>query len=209
MKIQEAYTDWSLTYDSDRNLTRDLDETVVRQELAGARHKSILEIGCGTGKNTSLLAEISEHVLALDFSAGMIEKAKSKVNQSNVTFKLADITQAWPCDDRAFDLISCNLVLEHIEDVSFIFSEAARVLRNSGRMFVCELHPLRQYQGTRARFERAENTQHIDAFVHHVTDFTKAAEANGLFVLRLKEWWHARDEGKPPRLISFLFEKQN
>ena len=209
MKIQEAYTDWSTTYDSDRNLTRDLDHTVVQQQLGGLRCKSILELGCGTGKNTRLLAGIGEHVLALDFSRGMIERAKAKIDRANVTFDLADITQKWPCKDQSFDLISCNLVLEHIEDLSFIFAEAARTLIKGGRFFVCELHPFRQYLGTQARFQRAEDTTHIAAFMHHISDFTNAAAGNGLSLEVLKEWWHAEDEAKPPRLISFLFVKQN
>jgi len=208
MKIEEAYTDWSTTYDSDRNLTRDLDEIVARQELANLQFKSILEIGCGTGKNTTLLADIGEQVLALDFSAGMIEKAKAKVARANVTFKIADITQRWPCDNDSFDLISCNLVLEHIEDPSHIFSEVARVLINGGRFFVCELHPFRQYQGTQARFQRADDTTQIAAFVHHISDFTNAAIANGLSLEVLREWWHTEDEAKPPRLVSFLFNKE-
>lgn len=209
MRIEDAYTDWSMTYDSDRNLTRDLDQIVLQQQLRERRCKSILEIGCGTGKNTRLLAEIGAHVLALDFSPGMIEKAKTKVARANVTFKLADLTRKWPCEDQSFDLISCNLVLEHIEDLSFIFAEAARVLIDGGQFFVCELHPFRQYQGTQARFQRAEDTMHIAAFVHHISDFTNGAAAHGFEVADLKEWWHANDEGKPPRLISFRFEKRN
>lgn len=207
MKVNEAYTDWSTTYDSDRNRTRDLDQAVAQRELGELHCRAILEIGCGTGKNTQLLAEIGAQVLALDFSPGMIEKAKTKVDRANVTFELADINQGWPCKDRSFDLISCNLVLEHIEQLSFVFAEAARVLVEGGRFFVCELHPFRQYQGTQAQFQRAEVTTHISAFVHHTSDFTKAAGANGLTLVNLREWWHADDEGKPPRLISFLFKK--
>ena len=209
VKIQEAYTEWSATYDSDRNLTRDLDQIVARQELGALRCKSILEIGCGTGKNTGLLADIGEHVLAVDFSPGMIEKAKAKVGRTNVTFDLADITQPWPCENRSFDLISCNLVLEHVEDLSFIFKEGSRVLIDGGRFFVCELHPFRQYLGTQARFERAEDTTHIAAFVHHISDFTNAAADHGLSLELMKEWWHAEDHGKPPRLISMVFVKRN
>jgi ubiquinone/menaquinone biosynthesis C-methylase UbiE len=206
MTIQDAYTDWSATYDSDRNLTRDLDQHVARQELVRFSCKSILEVGCGTGKNTPLLASIGERVHALDFSAGMIEKARAKVTSSNVTFEIADITKRWPAKDQSLDLIVCNLVLEHIEDLNFIFAEASRVLVEGGRFFICELHPFRQYLGTQARFQRADDTQHIAAFTHHVTDFTNAALANGLMVKEMREWWHDEDEGKAPRLISFLFE---
>lgn len=208
MTIQDAYTDWSETYDSDRNLTRDLDQHVTRQQLAKLRCKSILELGCGTGKNTPLLASLSEHVQALDFSAGMIEKARAKVTAPNVTFEIADITKRWPCQDQSFDLIVCNLVLEHIEDLDFIFVEAFRVLVEGGRFFICELHPFRQYLGTQARFQRADYINRITAFTHHAMDFTNTALAAGLIFSEMKEWWHEEDEGKAPRLISFLFEKR-
>lgn len=208
MTIQDAYSDWSATYDSDRNLTRDLDQRVARRELATLRCKSILELGCGTGKNTPLLASIGEYVHALDFSLGMIEKAKAKVDGSNVTFELADLTKPWPANDRSYDLVVCNLVLEHIKDLNFIFAETARVLIESGRCFICELHPFRQYQGTQARFQRPADTKQVPAFVHHLTDFTNGARANGLSIVMMNEWWHEEDEGKPPRLISFVFEKK-
>ncbi len=206
MEIDQAYTDWAATYDSDRNRTRDLDQIVTRKVLADVSCDSILELGCGTGKNTEFLAAIGKQVHALDFSAGMIEKAKRKIARTNVTFELANITQRWPCADNSHDLIVCNLVLEHIEDLSFIFAEAFRVLTGPGRFFVCELHPYRQYQGTVARFERTETTE-ITAFVHHLTDFTDSAIAKRFSLLSLKEWWHEEDLGKPPRLVSFLFEK--
>jgi ubiquinone/menaquinone biosynthesis C-methylase UbiE len=208
MSIQDAYTDWSPTYDSDRNLTRDLDQHVARQELSRLRCRSILELGCGTGKNTPMLASIGAHVLAVDFSAGMIERARAKVTAPNVTFEIADITRRWPCNDQSFDLIVCNLVLEHVADIDFIFAEASRVLITSGRFFICELHPARQYLGTQARFQRDDDTKQIAAFTHHITDFTNAALANGLLLKEMKEWWREEDEGKPPRLISFLFENR-
>lgn len=208
MTIQDAYTDWSATYDSDRNLTRDLDERVTFEELSPIHAASILELGCGTGKNTGLLAAISARVHALDFSPGMLAKAKARVTAPNVTFELADLTTPWPCGDRECDLIVCNLVLEHIEELNFIFAEARRVLSDGGRFFVCELHPYRQYQGTVARFQRAGDTKPIKAFAHHVTDFTNAARANNLSLTEMKEWWHAEDAGKAPRLISFIFEKR-
>ena len=208
MKIQEAYTDWSATYDLDRNLTRDLDQFATRETLSNLYCKSILELGCGTGKNTELLAQIGERVLALDFSEGMIEKAREKLSFDYVTFAVADITQPWVCEDQSIDLVTCNLVLEHIRDLSFIFREAYRVLVESGQLFISELHPFRQYQGTQANFLRNQQRTEIQAFVHHISDFTSAATANDLKLARMKEWWHEEDQNKPPRLVSFMFDKR-
>ena len=209
MNTREAYTFWSATYDADRNLTRDLDQAVTRASLDDLRCKSILEIGCGTGKNTPLLAQIGEKVCALDFSEGMIDQAKAKLRFDHVNFVVADITQPWPFVERSAELIVCNLVLEHIRDLSFIFSEASRVLVDAGRFFCCELHPFRQYQGTQARFQRGAETVEIPAFVHHLSEFTDAAARHGLSLQSYKEWWHEEDtQDKSPRLVSFMFEKR-
>ncbi len=177
MSIQNAYNEWSEIYDTNENLTRDLDQKVTRDTLADQHFNSILELGCGTGKNTVFLIQIGSSVHALDFSQGMIKKAKEKVKAENVRFEIADLTKYWPCEDNAYDLIVCNLVLEHIADLVHIFSEASRVLESNGKLFINKLHPFKQYQGTKARFEKGEATIEVD------------------------------DSGKPPRLISFLFEK--
>src|SRR5215475_1914069 len=207
VSIQAAYNDWAATYDLDRNLTRDLDQVVTRKILAHRRCRSILEIGCGTGKNTILLAEIGERVLALDFSETMINQAKEKISLVHVTFAVADLACSWPCDDQSVDLIVCNLVLEHINDLSFIFSEAFRVLVASGYFFISELHPFRQYQGIKANFKRGQETTVIPAFVHHISEFIHTAHTTGLTIESFNEWWHEDDQDKLPRLVSFLFKK--
>ena len=92
MNIQNAYDNWSTTYDSDENRTRDLDQVVTEKTLANWQCKSILELGCGTGKNTRFLSQIGESVHAIDFSEGMISLAREKLKCRNVTFSFADIT---------------------------------------------------------------------------------------------------------------------
>jgi ubiquinone/menaquinone biosynthesis C-methylase UbiE len=208
INIQQAYSVWSSTYDVDRNLTRDLDRLVTENILAPFRFSSIVEIGCGTGKNTSFLTGIGDKILALDFSEGMLEQARAKVRSGQVTFARADLTMSWPCPDHAADLVSCNLVLEHIRDLDFIFAQAARVLAPGGRFFVCELHPFRQYQGSKANFQRDEQKTEIPAFVHHLSDFWHAGERSGFALESLHEWWHEQDQDKPPRLLSLLYTKR-
>jgi ubiquinone/menaquinone biosynthesis C-methylase UbiE len=207
MKISEAYNHWSSSYDTDKNLTRDLDRIITRDSLGDLQFKSILEVGCGTGKNTALLTEIGEEVHALDISIGMMRKAREKLRSSKITFSIADITKPWPYVRECADLVVCNLVLEHIEDLHSVFLEAFRSLLKGGRFFICELHPFRQYQGTKARFESNQGTTEIQAFVHHLSDYLEAAAASGLTLQGCREWWHEEDKNKPPRLVSFIFVK--
>ena len=208
MSIQSAYDHWSSTYDHDRNLTRDLDQVTMRKVFADARYRNILELGCGTGKNTVLLAEISDAVHALDFSEGMIEQARRKVNTGKVQISVADLMQAWPIGNDTHDLIVCNLVLEHIEDLAFIFRQAFRCLKPCGAFFISELHPFRQYQGAKAHFQRGDETIEVPAYVHHVSEFLQAAADSNLKLESFNEHWHQDDQGKPPRLAIFMFKKQ-
>jgi malonyl-CoA O-methyltransferase len=208
MDIQNAYDAWSGTYDSDENLTRDLDQRITLELFSSLQFDSVLEIGCGTGKNTVFLAKIGFVVHAVDFSQGMLEKAKQNVQADNVHFSLMDITRPWKFDEQFFDLVVCNLVLEHIQNLSFVFREAARVLRAHGYFFLNELHPFRQYVGRKARFVRNEKEIEVEAFVHHLSDFFDAATQNGLTLTKLNEYWHEADQNKLPRIVSLLFERR-
>lgn len=208
MRIQDAYSRWSSTYDSDRNLTRDLDQLATERTLLGRQYQNILELGCGTGKNTGLLDRIGRKVVALDFSPGMLREAKTKIRADHVLFVRADLEKQWPTKTASFELVVCNLVLEHIEDLNPVFSQASRALVSGGHFFVSELHPFRQYQGIQANFRTEQETVEIEAFVHHLSDFTEAARENGLSLKMMKEWWHEEDLNKLPRLVSFLFEKR-
>lgn len=205
MSIEDAYTRWSESYDRDPNRTRDLDAEVTREWLGGRRFRSILEIGCGTGKNTEFLATIAERVTAIDFSPGMLRQAQAKVTAENVEFGTVDVTRPWPFADGTFDLAVCNLVLEHVHDLNAVFAEAACNLAPEGEFFLCELHPFRQYEGTQANFTREGETTAIPSFVHHISEFLQSAAANGFTLSRFDETWHAEDARRPPRLAAFFF----
>ena len=100
------------------------------------KNKKVIEIGCGTGKNTIILSKVATKVLGIDFSEGMLEKARIKLmDKKNIKLKFADITEKWSCEENYYDVVMCNLVLEHIENLFFIFSEANRVLIESGVPF--------------------------------------------------------------------------
>jgi malonyl-CoA O-methyltransferase len=190
--VAGAYDAWAGTYDSMTNATRDLDARVVR-ELLRVDGRDVVEVGCGTGKNTVWLAERARSVVALDVSPGMLAKARERVSAANVRFVQHDLREAWPVEPASADVVTFDLVLEHVERLGPVMAEAARVLRPGGTLFVCELHPFRQLQGGQAQFVGADGeTVRVAAWHHDVADYVNAAIESGLRIERLDE---VRDAG--------------
>jgi ubiquinone/menaquinone biosynthesis C-methylase UbiE len=206
METQDAYNNWAQTYDTVNNPTRDLEAKAIIMLIEPIHIGCILEIGCGTGKNTQWLKDHCNELIAVDFSEEMMKISREKIKDDKVRFLQADITKPWSFG-RA-DLITCSLVLEHIEDLSFIFQQAAQSLNAGGQFYICELHPYKQLQGSRAKFEKDGNLLHLEYFIHHISDYFNAALQNGFVCDHLQEWFDSEDRNQTPRLVSYIFRKQ-
>ncbi|MBB6610004.1 class I SAM-dependent methyltransferase [Pontibacter sp. Tf4] len=205
--IQKAYNSWAAQYDTNYNRTRDLEGTALRAILATIAFERVLEIGCGTGKNTVWLQEKAAHVTAVDFSEEMLAKAKQKITSPIVQFKQADITKSWTFTEGNYDLVTFSLVLEHIENLNHSFRQAAEVLQTGGYVYIGELHPFKQYTGSKARFDSAEGRQVLECYTHHISDFTQAAKQHGFIVANLDEHFDDGDRTQVPRILTLLLQK--
>ena len=208
MSTQKLYDQWSATYDDVDNKTRDLEKRACENVLSDIAFANVLELGGGTGKNTSWIAGRAERVMSIDFSNEMQAVARAKVQNENVEFRIADVREPWSSVGLVPDLITCSLILEHVENLNFIFEQACGTLTSGGHFYICELHPFKQYEGSKARFETEAGVQVTECFQHHVTDYTNAALANGFSIQRIDEWFDEDDRTNIPRLISFVFVKQ-
>jgi len=208
MNTQSAYDSWSAQYDSNVNRTRDLEAIALRSTLANITFESCLEIGCGTGKNTEWLLTKATTITAVDLSDEMLAKAKEKIRSGKVNFIQADITKEWSFVNTAYNLVSFSLVLEHIENLENVFREVSKAIAKGGYVYIGELHPFKQYTGTKARFETDEGVQVLTCFDHHISDFTGAANRNGFEIVELNEYFDEDDRTTVPRIISFLFRKK-
>lgn len=101
MDTQQAYNTWASQYDTNLNKTRDLEAIALRSNLSNIAFTRCLEIGCGTGKNTTWFAEKATHVTAVDLSEEMMAKAKEKVRSKAVEFSQADISKGMDIQTRA------------------------------------------------------------------------------------------------------------
>jgi malonyl-CoA O-methyltransferase len=208
-EVARAYDRWAASYDADRNATRDLDAEVVRRVPLTVAGRDVLELGCGTGKNTAWLAERAKTVVGLDFSPGMLARARERVGATHVRFVQHDVREPWPVPDVTADVIVGNLVLEHVGDLAPIYAEAVRALRPGGQLLLCELHPERQRRGGQAQFTdpATGTTVRLRAYRHTVAEYVNGGIAAGLRLRHLGEWLEAdAPSDAPPRLLSVLFE---
>ena len=79
-----------------------------------AQCETALDIGCGTGEFSRLLAKRFERVVAIDLSPNMIEVAKQRSKQfSNIDFQVADVLH-WEFPSEKFDVIFSIATLHHL-----------------------------------------------------------------------------------------------
>jgi ubiquinone/menaquinone biosynthesis C-methylase UbiE len=205
--IQAAYDRWSSTYDTQPNPTRDIDAAVLHHILPDLTGLTVVEAGCGTGKNTGRLAAASRQLIALDFSQGMIALARQKHHAPHIHFTRCDLNHPWPLAAGTADLVIFNLVLEHIQHLSPIFTHAARVLRPHGRLLLSEFHPIRLTEGKGAQITASDGRilQFVGSYRHQLQAYQTAAATAGLTLVESQEWTPPNEQR--PLLLTIHFQK--
>jgi ubiquinone/menaquinone biosynthesis C-methylase UbiE len=134
-------------YWSDRSRTFDLDfghgiadgrefeawAKAIRQGL-GDRPQRILELACGTGEITRVLASLGHAVTAIDFSEAMLAVSKAKHwDTPNVRFLLADAEFTME-PDATYDAIVCRHLVWTLTQPQQAFADWHRVLKRGGKL---------------------------------------------------------------------------
>jgi SAM-dependent methyltransferase len=96
----------------------------------------VLDIGCGVGRLTRVLAERATHVHAIDVSAEMLEQARElNGHLTNVTWHHGDGSTLHPVEDGSVDAVVSHVVFQHIPDPQITLGyvrEMGRVLKPGG-----------------------------------------------------------------------------
>jgi ubiquinone/menaquinone biosynthesis C-methylase UbiE len=97
-----------------------------------------LEIGCGTGTFSRLLAQRFRRVLALDLSPRMVEMAKERSGQySNIDFQVADAT-TYEFPSEQFDCVASIATLHHLP-LEPMLSKMKSTLKAGGTLLILDL----------------------------------------------------------------------
>ena len=216
---QEAYDQWATVYDSDGNMLQAIDDMELTtllphflkqvQDSTNTPTISLLDLGCGTGRNTLKLLGFAlppgrtTTAVGLDFSKGMLDIAAEKLrpymtDPQNPRVRLeqcdcfptvnnpsASPFPAVPNLSPVNGVIS-TLVLEHVPLPDY-FNTLASLLRPRGLALVTNMHDM-MGAVSQAGFVNAQGVKvRGSSFAHSVRDTVQAARTAGFEVLSVKE----------------------
>jgi demethylmenaquinone methyltransferase/2-methoxy-6-polyprenyl-1,4-benzoquinol methylase len=120
-----------MTMGLDRRWRRLAAEAVVR------RGDRVLDAACGTGDfAVADLRAGADHVIGLDFSERMLERARRKA--PHVEWVCGDMLEM-PFADAAFDAATVGFGVRNVSDLETALRELRRVLRPGGRLAILEI----------------------------------------------------------------------
>ena len=125
------------------------DETVAEKDVTRLERMSqrleikpgstVLDVGTGTGVFLPfILKKVGNRgrLVALDLAEEMLRRARAKGFSRNIEYLQADIASP-PLSDEAFDAVVCYSSFPHFQNKAAALSEAKRVLKKGGRLFIC------------------------------------------------------------------------
>jgi ubiquinone/menaquinone biosynthesis C-methylase UbiE len=120
------------------------DEAHVRRlvdPIGAAARGRVLDVACGPGIVTAVLAGIARDVVALDLTPEMLNKARercAKAGRTNVHFE-GGTADALPFDDASFDAVATRLSFHYFSEPQKVLAEMHRVLKPSGIIAVADV----------------------------------------------------------------------
>lgn len=141
---------------------------VLRENAPAAGSLDCLDIGCGPGFFSILLAQDGHNVTAVDCSEGMLKQAKANFEEMAVSVKTAlGDAQSLPFTDNSFDYIVSRDMVWNLEQPEAAYKEWLRILKPGGRMLVMDGNYYLFYYDEDYSFVRGhirEDIEHHDSF---------------------------------------------
>lgn len=142
-KNKRRFNEWSKVYDKSilQRIVFNISHDMFFKEMLHFLEEDslILDVGCGTGKFTFSLYEFDSNlkIHGVDLSEDMIGKAKSKLRNEPIEFKVGDVENL-PYESGSFDAITCSHSFHHYPDQRKALSEMHRVLKKNGKLMIID-----------------------------------------------------------------------
>jgi ABC-2 type transport system ATP-binding protein len=128
----QATFDENQEYVVGKDFLDDVKENIKRLSDLG----EVLELGCGTGYFTEVVAQNADHVFATDLSDELLERAKIRLNEiDNITIQKENCTST-SFSSNQFDTVFMANLIHVIENPSLALQECYRILKDDGVLII-------------------------------------------------------------------------
>lgn len=186
LSVRDGYAEWSKTYDAVMFDEIHVDLLSRIETVAWSEVSQALDLACGTGYiGAWLRSQGVARVDGVDFTPEMMAQAETKGIYHQLT--KADIRDTG-LPASAYDLVTEVLACEHLEDLTPLYAEAARVATRGARFVVVGYHPHFMLSGIPTHFDR-ENGEPIaiEIYIHLFSDHVRAARRAGWTLAEMDE----------------------
>jgi ubiquinone/menaquinone biosynthesis C-methylase UbiE len=138
---------------------------LLREGLALRGTERVLDAGCGPGLVVRYLAPFVQHIVGVDATPAMLEKARAVLAEQkleNVEFVAGDM-ESLPFPDHSFDAVVTRYTFHHLLAPERAMAELARVCRPGGRVVVCDATPRPDARDAYDAWERVRDASHTSA----------------------------------------------
>ena len=140
----DAVESWADFVRQGKDYYRDeLNNPATFKLIGNVKGQLVLDLACGEGYNTRMLARKGAKVAGVDFSTKLLELAKLEEaeEQLGINYYASDAADLSRFPGNHFDLATCFMSLQDIENYEKAISEVARILKNKGRFVFSIPHP--------------------------------------------------------------------
>jgi malonyl-CoA O-methyltransferase len=181
-KIADQFNRAAHRYDKAAFLQQEIGVRLIeRLDDILLKPEKIIDLGCGTGKSLTQLAQRYPHaeIYGVDIAPQMLTVgARRAVPADNVKYICAEATQL-PFADNSVDLVFSNLMFQWCDPLHTVLQESYRVLRDGGLLFFTYFGP-DTLQELRYCWAQIDNYPHVNDFIdmHHVGDWLMQTHFN-------------------------------
>jgi len=140
-KAAEAWVDFVRT---GKDYSRfEMNNPAMFKLLGDIRGKKILDLACGEGYNSRIMASKRARVTGVDFSRGLIGFAieQEKKDKLGIDYFISDASDLSGFKNDSFDIVTCFMALQDIKDYKAAIKEICRVMKKKGRFVFVIPHP--------------------------------------------------------------------